>query len=108
MAVVDVVTGYPFCLGVHATASSPFLATKSEELQRSSLRVFLASLPLADKAGGHIQIAGEDGLAGSLSESQVRICLGFRRGMGVRHIASNLRIVSLFIRSAPWRSSAVS
>jgi len=40
---------------------------QSEELQRSSLRPLLAPLPLADQPGSNVQIAGEDGLARSLS-----------------------------------------
>src|SRR5712691_8754238 len=56
----------------------PIPGDQSEELQRSSLRVFFATLPLADKTGGHIQIAGEDGLARSLSESQLADLLGLQ------------------------------
>jgi hypothetical protein len=41
----------------------PVPRDQSEELQRGSLRVFFATLPLADDTYRHIQIAGEDGLA---------------------------------------------
>jgi hypothetical protein len=39
MAVVDVVTGCPFCFGVHATASSPFLATKARSFRKAPCSV---------------------------------------------------------------------
>jgi hypothetical protein len=73
---------------------------EGEELERSSLRMLLAALPLTDQAGGHVQIASKDRVTCSLFSRGARICLGFKRGIGVRQITSNLRMVCLFIRPA--------
>ncbi len=52
--VVDVVTSCPILHRRSGNSLEPVAGDQSEELQRSSLRVFFAPFPLADETGRHI------------------------------------------------------
>ncbi len=41
-----------------------------EEFEGGALRAFFSALPLAYQAGGHVEVAGEDGLAGTFAQAE--------------------------------------
>ena len=43
---------------------------EGQQFQGCAARVFFAAFPLADEAGGDVQVAGEDGLAGAFALAQ--------------------------------------
>ena len=57
----------------------PLLGNQRQQLEGCALRAFFAALPLAHKAGRHVQIARKDCLAGSLAQAKRANLVGSER-----------------------------